>query len=156
METSYVSHILYKITIQHTLWLSYVVHESWAEWYNICDIVTTKDGYATYIIINSVSHSASWLNLLNCLGDGHICLSAPMDTGKVRRTYKIIINPVRHRRLQLRNIANSLTLSTLKEMPCYIGDLATALRLRPWSFENYNMFIPGLCPYYSLAQGKGA
>ena len=44
METSYVSHILYKITIQQTLWLSYVVLESWAEWNNICDIVTTKDG----------------------------------------------------------------------------------------------------------------
>ena len=81
METSYVSHILYKITIQQTLWLSSVVLESWAEWNNICDIVTTKDGNATYIIINSVSYSATWLNLLNCLGDGHICLSTPMDTG---------------------------------------------------------------------------
>ena len=158
METSYVSHNLYKITLQQTLWLSwYVVLESWAEWNNICDIVTTKDGYATYIIINSVSHSATWLNLLNCLGDGHIRLSAPMDTGEVRRTYKIIIfNPVRHRSLQLRNIANPHTLSKLKEMPCYRKDLATALRLRPSSIENHNMFNPGLGPYYSLALGWGS
>ena len=86
-------------------------------------------GNATYIIINSVSYSATWLNLLNCLGDGHICLPAPMDTGKVRRTYKIMVKLVRHRRLQLCNFVNSLTLSKLKEMPCYIGDLDTALRL---------------------------
>ena len=74
----------------------------------------------------------------------------------MRRTYKILVKLVRHRRLQLCNFGNSLTLSKLKEMPCYIGDLDTALRLRPSSFENHNMFIPSLCPYYSHAMGEGA